>query len=86
MQWLGGLGLQSPLQPSKLNPPLSLLWPGSIQYGSSHDKLKVKVDAETERWQSGGLLFDSIFGRYKGLTGHANQLILTSAPCVNPPW
>ena len=72
MQWLGGLGLQSPLQPSKLNPPLSLLWPGSIQYGSSHDKLKVNVD-ETERWQSGGLLFDSIFGSDKeGLTGHAN--------------
>ena len=72
MQWLGGLGLQSPLQPSKLNPPLSLLWPGSIQYGSSHDKLKVNVD-ETERWQSGGLLLDSIFGGDKeGLTGHAN--------------
>ena len=72
MQWLGGLGLQSPLQPSKLNPPLSLLWPGNIQYGSSHDKLKVNVD-ETERWQSGGLLFDSIFGGDKeGLTGHAN--------------
>ena len=72
MQWLGGRGAAVSPPPSKLNPPLSLLCPGSIQYGNSHDKLKVKVD-ETESWQSGGLLFDSIFGGDKeGLTSHAN--------------
>ena len=57
--------------PSKLNPPLSLPCPGSIQYGSSHDKLKVKVLT----------VFLVVTKK-----GSPVMLILTSAPCVKPPW
>ena len=71
MQRLGELGAATSPPPSKLNPPLSLLCPGSIQYGSSHDKLKVKVLT----------VFLVVTKK-----GSPVMLILTSAPCVNPSW
>ena len=72
MQRLGELGAAASPPPSKLNPPLSLLWLESIQYGSSHDKLKVKV-----------LTVFLVVTKNEGLLV---MLILTSAPCVKPPW
>ena len=71
MQRLGELGAAASPPPSKLNPPLSQLCPGSIQYGSSHDKLKVKVLT----------VFLVVTKK-----GSPVMLILTSAPCVKPPW